>query len=189
MTLSGKETLALLLYLPGQSGQVGEPIIGTTRLVQTMFLLGQEVQGIPWTLPDFEAYDYGPYSPTVLSDVDTLHTLQVLSISSIPALEPFDILNTLNDQIYRFGRSGIVKQQYMKKYALTSDRGIGFCEAMLLPRFTDAKIHELKEFKARCNGVSLTTLVRYVTIRYPQFTTDSKIRDRVLTYNTLSDNG
>jgi hypothetical protein len=188
MTLSGKETLALLLYLPGQSEQMSEPIIGTTRLVQTIFLLEQEVQGISWALPAFEAYDYGPYSPTVLSDVDTLHTLQVLSISSIPALEPFDILNTLNDQIYRFGRSGIVKQQYMKKYALTSDRGMGFCDAMLLPRLTEAQIHALTAFKSRCNGVSLNTLVRYVASRYPQFTTDSKIRDRVLTYNTLSDN-
>lgn len=190
-TLSGKEALTLLLYLPGKTGQVGEPIVGRTRIVKMMFLFSKEVQpqlrkkGIEFSLPQFDAYDYGPFSSDVFDDLETLRTLQILSVETVPASEPFDVLDDFSEQDYRFGSAGEVERQFMDKYSLTPDRGIGFCESVLVRRFTAEQMDFLKAFKTRCNGVSLTALLRYVYTRYPKYTENSKIRERVLKYETL----
>jgi len=190
--LSGKEALILMLYLPGHSKHPGEPITGRTRLIKMMFLFSKEIQpqlrkqGLDFALPEFAAYDYGPFSADVMNDLETLHTLDILSIETIPTFEPFDVLDDLNDQDYHHGTSGEVERQSMERYRITEDRGKGFCETKLLPLFRPAQIDLLNQFKMRCNDVSLTALLRYVYTRYPQYTPNSKIRDRVLKYDTLT---
>jgi len=99
--LSGKEALVLMLYLPGNSKNHGEPIPGRTRLIKMMFLFSKEIQpqlrkqGLDFVLPEFTAYDYGPFSADVMNDLQTLHTLDILSIETIPTFEPFDVLDDL----------------------------------------------------------------------------------------------
>ena len=191
-SLNGKEVLALLLYLPGKTGKLCEPIMGRTRLVKTMFLFTKEMQpqltkkGWELTLPDFTAYDYGPFSVDVLNDIETLRALGIVTVDVVPESEPFDVLDDLNDQEYQHGIGGAVERQFMDRYQLTP-QGEGFCRHVLKPRFTsDEQWTALSEFKKRCNSVSLTALLRYVYTRYPDYTANSKIRDQVLKYETLS---
>ncbi len=189
--LSGKEALVLLLYLPGHSKDRGEPITGRTRLIKTMFLFSKEIQphlrkqGLDFALPEFAAYGYGPFSADVLNDLETLHTLDMLSIETIPTFEPLDVLADLNGQEYYHRTAGEVDRQSMERYRITEDCGRGFCETMLLPHFRPAQLDFVKQFKMRCNDVCLTTLLRYVYTRYPKYTENAEIRDRVLKYDTL----
>ena len=184
--LNSKEILLLLLSLHSRA-----PIIGRTRLMNTMFLFAKEVQpslhtqGIDCTLPEFEANDYGPFAPNVLQDLETLQTLDMLTIETIPMCDPFDLLEDWNAQIDQYGRPGIVDRQSMERYQLTAPRGQGFCDTLLLPQFNSAEIQFLTQFKSLCNEVSLIALIRYVYTRYPHYIRDPQIRDHVLKYDTL----
>ncbi len=193
-SLNGKEVLALLLYLPGKTERLCEPIVGRTRLVKTMFLFTKEIKpqltkkGWDLTLPVFTPYDYGPFSIDVLNDVETLHALGIVDVDAIPESEPFDVLDDMNamELTYYQGIAGTVERQFMDRYQLTTT-GAAFCQSELKPRFTDARQWlALSEFKKRCNSISLTALLRYVYTRYPNYTANSKIRDQVLKYETLS---
>jgi len=73
----------------------------------------------------------------------------------------------------------------MARYCITPNRGIGYCETVLLPSLRPASIAWLNQFKSRCNDASLTALLRYNMTRYPQFTTNAALRTRVLKYDTL----
>ena len=167
-SLNSKEALALLLYLPGKTGRLCEPIVGRTRLVKTMFLFSKEMQpqltkkGWDLILPNFTAYDYGPFSIDVLNDLETLHTLGIVDIDAIPESEPFDVLDDLNDKevTYYHGLAGSVERQVMDRYQLPTI-GTDFCHSELKPRLTDERQWlALSEFKTRCNSISLTALLR-----------------------------
>jgi hypothetical protein len=189
-TLNGKEALTLLLYLPGKSGQVAEPIVGRTRIIKTMFLFEKEVRpqlkkkGIDFNIPEFEGYNFGPFSVDVLNDLDTLKTLGVIEINDEDEWDELDSLADLSHQEYDSGTSGDVERKRMDRYSLTSD-GIRFCEAVLRPRFDLIQWSFLEEFKTRCNSVRLNALIRYVYTRYPEYTKSSLIRDRVLKFGTI----
>ena len=43
-SLSKPELIALLLYVPGAQGRIGEPIVGSTRLMKIVFLLYEEAK-------------------------------------------------------------------------------------------------------------------------------------------------
>jgi hypothetical protein len=165
--------------------------VGRTRLIKTVFLFTKEIQpqlrkkGFSLTLPDFSAYNYGPFSVDVLNDIETLRALEILEVDSIPEAEPFDVLDDLNSLAEDQGTEIAVERQVMDRYRLT-DRGAGFCRDMLRSKFSPEEWKFLTEFKIRCNSVSLTVLLRYVYTRYPGYTVNSKIRDRVLKYETLS---
>ncbi len=135
-------------------------------------------------MPEFTAYNYGPFSVEVLNDIETLRTLDILQVDSVADSEPFDVLDDLNDQDYQWGAAGSVERQSMDRYQITP-QGAGFCKQMLRPHFTPDEWEFLEEFKVRCNTVSLTALLRYVYTRYPDYTVNSKIRYRVLKYETL----
>ena len=72
--LNGKDLLLTLLYLPGKTNQINEKIIGRTRITKMIFLFEKELyknfDNIKEdNLPDFFAYDYGPFSKELLDDI------------------------------------------------------------------------------------------------------------------------
>lgn len=54
------DLLLVLLYAPGRTGRLGEPIDGITRLQKLMFLLQNE-KSLPRLLTDAKQYMYSPY--------------------------------------------------------------------------------------------------------------------------------
>src|SRR5688572_9464290 len=85
-----KDILLLMLYSPGNTDKVNEPITGRTRLIKMLFLFKEELwpkfrKGVD--LQDEEMYNfipwnYGPFSKDVYDDL-TFFTLQkFIEISS-----------------------------------------------------------------------------------------------------------
>lgn len=80
MRLSKPELIALLLYVPGKSGNVGEPIIGRTRLMKMVFLLLKEAEldkELAQTT-SFKPYKYGPFDSEVYDALDALKALGIV---------------------------------------------------------------------------------------------------------------
>lgn len=185
-----KDLIMLLLYAPGASENQNEPISGQTRLMKMIFLFGEEVKSsfakdgelAATVLPQFVAYDYGPYAPQVYADLEWLVNMGFV--------EPFETgsgevqeeerreydywsaTNTADDDI-DIGQVG-------KSFKLT-DRGMRFMKEKLPTwELTDNQMNILKEFKSRCVGASLRSLLHYVYSRYPKMTDKSKIKHEVL---------
>jgi uncharacterized protein YwgA len=78
--MSKPQLIALLLYVQGPTGQIGEEIVGKTRLMKLVFLLLKEV-GLEENISDdssFEPYKYGPFDSEVYDSIDALKELHVL---------------------------------------------------------------------------------------------------------------
>ena len=75
-----KDLIMLLLYSSGESDKDNEPISGQTRLMKMIFLFGKELKKQflkdeelnEAVFPEFQAYDYGPFSRQVYADLEWL---------------------------------------------------------------------------------------------------------------------
>lgn len=79
--IKSKDILLMLLYLPGENNDINEPIIGRTRITKMIFIFEQEIlkklksNVDDAKLPEFIAYNYGPYSKELIDDINFLSTL------------------------------------------------------------------------------------------------------------------
>jgi hypothetical protein len=186
----------LLLHAKGHQGQAAEPIIGSTRLMKMVFLFEKELRRqfnlaatIPSTaLPEFEAYDFGPFSKTVYADLDFLISLGFVKWKRVDtdALIETEALETAYYETLEppYWRRPDPNDEEVDvpspiEYRATP-MGQSFVTEELLPNLTHEQVDALNEFKARCTSVTLTTLLRYVYTKYPDSASKSTIRDRVL---------
>lgn len=127
---NSKDLVMLLLYAPGPSGEICEPIQGQTRLMKMIFLfknelfrrfnLGQVIDDSAF--PNFEAYDFGPYSANVYSDLEFLVNLGFVEV--IMEGEP-DILEEERQEFDYWtavvSSDDDIDEQYVgRRFALTS---------------------------------------------------------------------
>ncbi len=186
---NSKDLILLLLYAKGFKGKQCEPIIGKTRLMKMIFLFDKELKkkfNLAKTIsddafPDFTAYDYGPYSEQVYIDLEFLVDLNFVKVKKVKDEED-DISTELLEYEYWQAGSGDTDtsdfEEVMEEFSLTPN-GLGFIQEEL----TGLKAEQweaLDKFKSRCTGIQLKALLRYVYAKYPTFTTNSKIRDEVL---------
>jgi len=78
--ISKPQLITLLLYVQGSTGQIGEEIVGKTRLMKLIFLLLKEMN-LEQNISDetsFEPYKYGPFDSEVYDLIDALSELNVL---------------------------------------------------------------------------------------------------------------
>ena len=150
-----EEALVLvLLYAPGPTGQYAEPIEGRTRIMKEIFLLDEEGTSedplLHSGLP-FIAYKYGPFSKKVAAAVSTLTNEGRLEVLGVA--EPYR---------YRLSAKGAEEaRQHWERLA------------------TDAK-KAVFAIKARYNGQPLESLLQYVYRKYPEYTVESEIRERLM---------
>src|SRR5436305_3868248 len=86
---SSKDLLLLLLYAKGARGEAAEPIAGRTRLMKMVFLFDKELRRdfdlgrviADEAIPRFEAFDYGPFSANVYSDLEFLIGLNFITVT------------------------------------------------------------------------------------------------------------
>jgi len=186
---NSKDLILLLLHAPGQTGQRNEPISGQTRLMKMIFLFDKEIRkhftndAIEATaFPEFEAYDYGPYSPKVYADLEWLVNMGFVTVNESPdgdAIEEeraeFDYWTATTQ-----ADDDIDPSRVGKTFSL-SDRGQRFLDRMLPQWGISAdQMAILKEFKTRCVEASLRSLLRYTYSRYPGMTGRPKTRRAVL---------
>lgn len=75
----GSDILLLLLYAPGRSGKVNEPIRGVTRLQKELFLAQKALkdEGVKYKYA-FRPYNLGPFSKDLYRDIEWLKVENVI---------------------------------------------------------------------------------------------------------------
>ncbi|MBE3603736.1 hypothetical protein IMX07_08885 [bacterium] len=186
---SSKDLLMLLLYAKGKEGRQAEPVRGRTRLMKMVFLFKQELmprfklaQAIDKSaLPDFTAYDYGPFSSDVFADLEFLVDLGFVSVKPVSGgvVLPEETLEYEYWQAGADSSSGSGIAGVEEEFSLT-EIGSSFVAEGRAGKLTDEQWEALNELKARCTAANLRSLLRYVYEKYPEMTTKSKIRDEIL---------
>lgn len=188
---NSKDLIMLLLYAAGPSGALCEPIEGQTRLMKMIFLFKKELarrfnldQIIDdAAFPEFEAYDYGPYSASVYCDLEFLVNLDFVKVIVAGETE------ILEEERKEFEYWSATKNddedldsQYLGRQFHLTDLGRKFVEKELIEKkgVTPEQLKVLGEFKKRCCEGSLRSLLRYVYTRYEDMTEKSKIKHEVL---------
>lgn len=185
---SSKEIILLLLYAKGRTNQLYESIKGKTRLMKMVFLFKEELKKSfnkgsfinVNTLPVFTAYDFGPFSYEVYSDLDFLKTNEFIQIKELK--EELVIPEEVYEYNYWIseGNIKIDEDTYTSEEYTLTDLGKEFTKTRLIDKLGDEQILILNEFKKRCTEISLRTLLKYVYNNYPKMITESKIREEVL---------
>lgn len=176
-----KDILLLLLYMPGEKGEIAEPISGRTRLMKLLFLL-QRDKGIDKALNiknyyQYEAYDYGPFSKDVFEDLQFLRNVGLIETNSEDkrsVIEEWeDYLLTLESALESEGDD--FEPTYLEESFTLTNKGIEFVEERLLPNLDEeikGRINSVKEIEG---ALSLTSLLRYVYNKYPDSAEKSKL--------------
>ena len=191
--IKAKDILLLLLYLPGKNPEINEPIVGRTRITKMMFLFEKELlknfNNISLdSLPEFFAYNYGPFSKELLDDIRFFQAINfikedVISDGASSEEEVGEYVYDIYEDLDLSNEIVIEDVGYPgeTQFYLT-DKGIKFVEDKLLSndQFTDDQLQILKMFKKKINTQSLNQILTYVYKKYEEMTTNSYIRDKIL---------
>ena len=183
-----KDIILLLLYVPGVSGTIGEPIKGRTRLMKGIFLFNQELakrfrRGLvpaEGEVYEFFPWSFGPFSRDVYSDLDFLIGMayvqaemvesQGASEETVSELEEWEQQTAIELQPDSPGITEYSEEQFSLK-----ELGKRFVEDVLLREVTAAQLSLLSEFKRRLCGTPLRAIIKYVYQSYPDYARKSEI--------------
>lgn len=172
MIKSGLDLLMLLLYANKQ-----ERIEGITRLVKLLFLLIKEGDFKEFEKEfGFEAYNYGPWSSQVLDFTETVKEMGLIK-SEERELKPYeerdvDLIEAGLDV------AEIPVENRIPIFSLTED-GLKVGRA-LYERLAEDERARIEDIKKKFNRMSLSELIRYVYLKYPEFAKKSKIKEKVI---------
>ncbi len=190
--IKSKDLLMLLLYVPGHTGKIAEPIVGRTLIQKTVFLFEKEV----WPafrkdafiderdLPTFEPHRFGPFSNSLSDDLDFLHNLGYVSIratSEVPPEEDIGESEARDDesQIDYSPSVQSVENFAMEEFSLT-ELGRRFVETKLSERVTENQLKALSSLKTNCTSAQLRDVIGYVYRNYSDYASKSEIKGRFL---------
>jgi uncharacterized protein len=186
-----KDLLLLLLYSPGSGNEPNEPISGRTRLLKLVFLFQKELMprlkkdiAIPegcWY--EFFPWNFGPFSAAVYDDLNFFQLRGFIQTDSgqneedvaeedVAEWEKWEESNNLDapaDETF-----GYLDQQFK-----LTDKGCDFAK-LLFANLTANQAQLIKDFKRRLVKAPLRSILRYVYTTYPEQTSRSQIREKVL---------
>jgi len=190
--LTGKHILLLLIYSPGNTGRENEAVVGRTRITKMMFLFDKEIRKAFLknsdieliSFPNFEAWHYGPFSKQVYDDIEFF--LNNGYLSSEPLLnteksefELNEYENWMDEYLFDEERELLSGIRNEESFELTS-KGERFVKDRIYGRLTANQRKIVAQFKRSINNASLEAILRYVYLKYPEYTEKSKIRGRIL---------
>ena len=174
--------LLLLLWASGKRGIANESIQGIVRIMKLLFLMKMDA-GLDKYVADyytFVPYRLGPFEKAVYDDLDALvernlverkpiEENQLGPESRLPKEleieESIDFDKTKINAIYTLTDIG-------KKYAQAYAKGAEQIDAAILK--------SIKDIKSTWASRPLRHLLKYVYKKYPEYTTESEILDKVL---------
>ncbi len=188
--MSRRNLLLLLVGLDADATGLG----GLTRLQKLLFLLEEE-EGLKLAEGgyEFEAYKAGPYSPELYDDLEFLENLglltgEVTSEASEPEAEEVDRLSF--DHL--MGRESEKSPEGAdvdgpasadsyeeRRFRLTED-GRNRIQQLLRSGDLAPVANKIRRIKSKYGKYSLNDLLYHVYTKYPEMTTESEIRDKVL---------
>jgi uncharacterized protein YwgA len=181
--------MLLLLYSPGRTESANEPIDGRTRLTKMLFLFKEEAlkhfrtgtkiddsnfyQFFPW--------NFGPFSRDVYDDLTFFELRGFIKRAesteeALPeAAAEWDRWLDLSggdstDDVY---------SEYDEQEFKLTPKGEAFAK-LLYDSLTAEQRRLLKAFKAKLAKTPLRAMLQYVYTNYPEQTTKSQIKERVL---------
>jgi hypothetical protein len=131
-------------------------------------------------IPDFTPYDYGPFSAAVFSDLEFLVELGFVQVRRLG-----DESGPEEQSEYKYWQAGGTDPEpeegpvYEEEFSLTK-LGRDFVESREAGTLAPDQRTALDSFKTRCLEFPLRALLRYVYMKYPSMTTQSKIRDKIV---------
>lgn len=177
-----KDLLLLLLYSPGSTGDVAEPIDGRTRLMKLLFLLQadfplEKLIGAN-RIYNFQAYHYGPFAKDVYNDLEFLENVDL--ITAIPKGDANSADQNEEEKLVEDTTIGMDEETTNllfaeERYKLT-DRGCKFVEETLLPILPENLYLKVKELKTNFASIPLTSLISYVYSTFPDYAKNSKLK-------------
>lgn len=175
------------------------PINGAIRLMKMMFLFNQEIMpaisqkgASIGELPKFIAYDFGPFSKDIYEQIEFFENLKFLKTSQVDAIEhtdEFDDWETIYgedvlDVTLKDGYRRLNIDYKSIKYEIT-ERGDKYVQTKISPELSNEIKDLLTNFKRKINSITTQQLLFYVYSRYENFTTASKIKEKVLGKSTI----
>lgn len=155
---------AVILLLGGLPLATSGGIEGITKLEKLVFLLEREsLMGCCLTEnPEFGSHTFGPFSEKVYRAVDTLVAAELV-------LDSAKASDTNEDSWEMEQIIGIDEARYLTRTFTLSERGKLYYNALLLELPTEIS-DQLAEFKRRFTTLPLRQLIRYIYLKYPEFT-------------------
>jgi len=178
--LTRGQMLMMLLAAPGVRGKEGEPIQGTTRLQKLLFLMEHEAKIKPSKGDDFDftAWKFGPVSKELYDDLEKLENLGLLESEPVsdPSDTELDEYGLSFDDLMGEEESQSRDNFEEKRYKL-SEKGLQWVRDREL--HTEA-FDKIKRIKEKYGALSLQDLLHYVYTKFPDMTTASEIKGKVL---------
>ena len=183
--LNGADYLLLLLYLDNC-----KPIKGAIRLTKMMYLFEKEIEPllkkggvISDNLPEFIAYNFGPFSKDLYEQVEFFQNIQFISTRNINSIEDMGEVDDWKGIWFDGVADPMdlgpeVDSKYME-YSLM-DRGKNFVAQSLLEVFSADQIKLLEQFKRKIVRTTARDILRYVYTKYPDSAENSIIKKDIL---------
>jgi uncharacterized protein len=164
---SGVDVLMALLYAPGASGRINEPIKGITRLQKLLFLLWKEGRFYE-TLQDlynFKAYDFGPCMDDLYDDLEFVQEMGLVNVEEVPSGNEYE--GGDEDAFLRDFGFKLIKKETRRDFRLTESG----CQAGkdLFDSLSAEDQDRVRKIKTKYNNMSFWSLLRYVYKKYPTF--------------------
>ena len=181
---SALDVLMLLLYSEGDSGEIGEPIEGITRLDKIMYLLSQspEFSQIVNKSYEFQADNFGPFAPELFDDIQALKQECIIGASERKTKNKIETVDEESVEKVFDEESDINvswKKYPVETYKLT-DLGMKIA-AQLYDNLTEPQKMKIKKIKKTFGEMSLKNLLYYVYSTAPtKMLEKSKIKKEVL---------
>jgi hypothetical protein len=185
--LIGSDYLLLLLYLNNK-----EPIKSAVRLTKMMFLFNKEI--VPRLrksgadidvkdLPNFQAYNYGPFSKDVYEQIELFQSIEFVKVINLYAKDEMDEADDWEEQAFidELDSQASYVSRYdgkLMKYELLS-RGELYVKSRIIDAFTEEQLAILSDFKTRIVQTPIKVILKYVYTKYPDMTENSLIKDEV----------
>lgn len=169
------DTVVLLLGAPSHYPHLTGRIEGITRLEKLVFLLEQEgdLDDFLAETAEFEPYTYGPFSKKIYQAVETLEAYGLLIEENVYAETGDDTWES----------ESIIGAEdpftYSERRFLLTQKGRRYYDALVseLPPDVPKQVGLLKD---RFGAIPLRQLLRFVYLRYEEYTTESAIKDELL---------
>lgn len=189
LKLSGKHILLLLLYSPGDSGHPNEPFVGRTRIIKMLFLFDKEIKRQFLedshieliSFPEFYAWHYGPFAKDVYDDIEFfinngfIENRFLDSEKSEIEIEEYE--NWFKEFLFDDEAELLSNSRNDEQFQLTS-KGIKFVEDKIYNQLTENQKKIIIKFKEKINSATLSAIMRYVYMKYPEYTGKSKVKEK-----------
>lgn len=184
---TSKHILLLLLYSPGRREKFNEPIEGRTRIIKSMFLFDKEVKKDFLQDTDIELvrfaeffpWNYGPFSRDIYSDIEFFMNNgfieDTMSDSEKSEAELNEEANWREDYVLDSDKNVDSESRSEESFQLTP-KGYDYTKENIYSSLSDNQKLLIKEFKAKLNSASLRSILRYVYLKYPKYTSMSRKR-------------